>query len=49
MDSMRVSEAPDPGSIPGEATLLSNIGGNFGFWVIVYGGFTVNSKQDEAS
>ena len=23
MDSIRVSEAPDPGSIPGEATLLN--------------------------
>ena len=24
MDSIRVSEAPDPGSIPGEATLSRN-------------------------
>jgi hypothetical protein len=28
MDSMRVSEAPDPGSIPGEATKV-NIGQSF--------------------
>ena len=26
MDSIRVSEAPDPGSIPGEATKADNLG-----------------------
>ena len=28
MDSIRVSEAPDTGSIPVEATFLNNIGSN---------------------
>ena len=35
MDSIRVSEAPDPGSIPGEATRISNLqtrSERAGFW-----------------